>query len=74
VRLIKQHEDVWGNRDFRHSHLTAVHNRDRSSAYTVRTQLPLAVMRDELTGHHIVPQPIRCSSLQRHFEASPRTY
>jgi hypothetical protein len=26
---------------------------------------------DELTGHHIVPQPILCSSLQRHFAASP---
>jgi hypothetical protein len=60
--------------DFRHSHLTAVHNRGRSSAYTVCTQLPLAVTRDELTGHHILPQPIRCTSLQRRFAASPRTY
>jgi hypothetical protein len=45
------------NFDFRHSHLTAVHRKGSSSAYTVCTQLPLAVMRNELTGHHIVSQP-----------------
>jgi hypothetical protein len=32
------------------------------------------VTRDELTGHYIVSQPIRCSALQRRFAASPRTY
>jgi hypothetical protein len=32
------------------------------------------VMRDELTGHHIVPQPICCSALQPRFAASPWTY
>jgi hypothetical protein len=44
--------------DFRHWHLTAVHNRGRSSACTVCKQLPLAVTRDQLTRQHIVPQPI----------------
>jgi hypothetical protein len=57
--------------NFCHLHLTAVHNRGCSSTCTVCTQLPLAVMRDELTGHHIVPQPICCSALQPRFAASP---
>jgi hypothetical protein len=59
--------------DFRHSNLIAVQNRGHSSAYTVCTQVPFAVTRDELTGHHIVVQPIRCSAMQRRFAASPRT-